>query len=422
MRGRGTAWAATGMVAGLAVVAAVVSAASAPAHAPLTHTATPADRQARPNPPPPSAAADNPPVHFAYASPSVTLPPGYEFDRISASSDSLLLTGEVASTAPSQTPTCVAAPVDPTTLHITVTAEASCGDPSVAGRTVGTVIHYLPHSNNATIQIADVDPRTGQLSVGPVVMTYASYSDTRPVTAYGGGWLWIYDNSTTTSTTTVDQAHPGHPKLLQISATTGAVVDIVTMPALFRPFMAADDAGLWIGNSIEGGMSPALLRVPPGAATPEVVIPSTTAHTCWLLGSGDTLWAGIGPTERGACRHQTIERFDGTSTQPVFDVAEAGYGPSSVVGNQSQGLWTMQWTVHRGTPLVSPQVIVRIDPSTGAETDVATLPPLPVPPAQASGLVAGQAAVLDHALYLLEPPDEPGAPGRYAALVKIPIP
>ncbi len=407
----------------VAAAAAAASAASAPAHPPPAHTATTPPRHTGPNPPRPPAAAATPPVHLAYASPSVALPTGYRFDQISASSDTLLLTGEVTSTATSQPPTCVAASLDPTTLHIAVTATASCDDPTAIGQTVGVVNQNLPHSNNATIQIADVDPHTGRVAVGPVVMTYASYSDTRPVTAYGGGWLWIYDNSATTATATVDQAHPGHPELLQISTSTGAVVGTVAMPALIRPIMAADDTGLWIGNSIQGTTAPALLRVAPGAAAPDVVVPSTAAHTCWLLGSGDTLWAGIGPTERGACQQQTIERFDGTNPQPAFDVAEAGYHPTTVVGNQAQGLWTMQWTAAGGTPpIISPQVIIRIDPNTGAETVAATLPPLLVPPAQASGLADGQAAIVDHALYLLEPPDAPGATTRYGALVKVPIP
>ncbi len=414
-------WVSVAALVLVTAAAAAASAATAPAHSPPAHMSVPPTGQIVPAPPRSSAASTVPPVHDAYASPSVVLPAGYAFDQISASPDTLLLTGEVTSTTRSQTPTCVAASVDPATLHITITAEASCDDPSVHGRTVGTVNHYIPHSNNATIQIAHVDPRTGHVSVGPVVMTYASYSDTRPVTARGGGWLWIYDNSTTTPTTTVNQSHPGRPELLQVSAATGAVVDTVAMPALFRPIMAADSAGLWIGNSIQGTTSAALFRVSPGTATPEMVIPSTTAHTCWPLGSGDHLWAGIGPTQRGACRQQTIERFDGTSPQPVFDAAEAGYDPNTVVGDQPQGLWTIQWTAPGATPPISSQEIVRIDPSTGAETVVATLPPLPIPPAQGLGLVPGQAAVLGHSLYLLEPPDGAGVTVRYAALVKIPV-
>ena len=406
MRGRLTAWAATGTVVVLAVAVAVVSTVTSPS-------------AAHPGAPAASAVA---PVRVAYASPSVVLPAAYKFDQIATTSDALLLTGEVASTTRTQTPTCVAATVDPTNLHLTITAEASCDDPTVHGRTAGIVNRYIPRSNNATIQIAHVAPHTRTVSVGPVVMTYASYSDTRPVTAYGGGWLWIYDNSTTTPAATVDQNHPGRPELLQVSATTGAVVDTVAMPALFRPIMAADDAGLWIGNSIQGTTSPALFRVSPGAATPNVVIPSTAAHTCWLLGSGHTLWAGIGPTERGACGQQTIERFDGSNPRPIFAVAEAGYDPNTVIGDQSQGLWTMQWTAPGATPPISPQVIVRIDPNTGAEKAAVTLHPLPVPLGQRLGLVPGQAAVLDHSLYLLEPPTEPGATNPYPALVKIPVP
>lgn len=422
-----TPWLSVAFLVVVAGSAAAVSASSAPAHPPIPTSAPatePVGAARLPSPAGtvPSAPSSTAPVNVAYASPSIVLPAADTFDRISASSGALLLTGEVASTVRSRTPTCVAASVDPATLHITAITTGSCADPSTHGRTVGTVNQYIPLSNDATIRIAHVDPTTGQVSVSPVVMTYGSYSDTRPATARGGGWLWIYDNSTTTPGATVDQSHPGRPELLQVSAVTGAAVDAVAMPALFRPIMAADAAGLWIGNSIEGATSAALLHVAPGAATPEVVIPSTAAHTCWLLGSGDSLWAGIGPTERGACQQQTVERFDGTSPRPAFAVAVAGYHPNAVVGGRTQGLWTMQWTAAGGAPLISPQVIVGIDPGTGAESVVATLPPLPVPPAQGLGLVPGQAAVLGHSLYLLEPPDQPGATARYAALVKVPLP
>ena len=53
------------------------------------------------------------------------------------------------------------------------TRDASCDDPTLDGETVGVVNHHIPDSNNATISIARVDPRTGHTSVGPVVMTYA---------------------------------------------------------------------------------------------------------------------------------------------------------------------------------------------------------------------------------------------------------
>ena len=66
-------------------------------------------------------------------------------------------------------------------------------------------------------------------------MTYGSYSDSRPVFAYGSHWLWMYDVDTATGS-----------ELLQVSLQSGAVVDTVPMPALYRPLLAADNGGLWI--------------------------------------------------------------------------------------------------------------------------------------------------------------------------------
>ncbi len=429
MRGRVTSWAATGAVAVLAVVAGSVSAATRSATVrSVGAVSSPAPERVGSTSstlslPPAVASTPSTTVQGEYASPSVVLPSGFVFDQVAVSSGHLVLAGEVASTASARSPTCAAASVDPQTLHMTIAMTASCDDPALYGQIVGTANGYVPLSNNATIRVARVDPLTGQVSVGPVVMTYGSYSDTRPVTAYGGGWLWIYDNSTTTGPTeTLHASNPGVPELLQVSAISGEVVDTIPMPRLFRPIMAADDAGLWIGNSIEGSRSSTLFYVAPGSNQAQVVIPSTTAIVCWLLGSGDHIWAGVGSLRRGACQQQTIQRFDGDGLQPVFDVADQGYHPNVVVGDLSQGLWTMQWASSGAAPATSPQDIIRIDPNTGAESVVATLPPLPVPITEGMGLVQGQAAVLGSSLYLLEPPLEPGTGLRYAALVKVPIP
>jgi hypothetical protein len=321
--------------------------------------------------------------------------------------------------------------VNPESLAISAGSEASCNDPAVDGDTVGVVNAYVPDTNNATISIAHLDPETGKTSVGPVVMTYGSYSDTRPVTASGDGWLWIYDDSTIVDgSETVNESNPGTAELLQVSASSGQVVNTVTMPVLYRPLMAADNNGLWIANSIEGGQcsgcSPpdALYYVAPGSDKAVVAIPDSTLIVCWLFGSGDHLWAGIGHDESG-CSREAIWRLDGSDFQPVFNVPDQGFDPNTVVGDEEDGLWTMQWsplpTGSSDTP--SPQKIVEINPDTGAETVVATLPALDVPlTGEYSGLVQGQAAVLDGSLYLLEPPYEYNGYLGYSTLVRVRLP
>ncbi len=100
---------------------------------------------------------------------------------------------------------------------------------------------------------------------------------------------------------------------------------------LYKPLMTADNDGLWIGNSVEGGecsgCSPpsALYYVAPGSDSADVAIPAPHPCwiVCWLLGSGDHLWLGIGH-ERSGCTQESIRRLDGTDFQPVFTVAGPG--------------------------------------------------------------------------------------------------
>jgi len=49
------------------------------------------------------------------------------------------------------------------------------------------------------------------------------------------------------------------------------------------------------------------------------------------------------------------------------------------------------------------QNVVRIDPTTGTETVVATLPFSQVSPADGAGLLPGQAIVFNRSLYVLQP-------------------
>jgi hypothetical protein len=261
-------------------------------------------------------------------------------------------------------------------------------------------------------------------------MTYRSYSDTRPVMAYGGGWLWIYDNSTISGAEVNNAFNPGTSELLQVSTSSGQVVDTVSMPKLYRPILGANYAGLWIGNSLGGGICSgcappsALYFVAPGSRGASAVISDTTSPVCWLLGSDEHLWVGLGQKANG-CLKQTIWRLDGTNFQPAFEVQDQGYRPNTVIGDESEGLWTMQWTNppigNSSTP--STQEIVGINPDTGAEKVVATLPPHAVPLGGAGeGLVQGQAAVLDGSLYILEPPFKVRGYIGYSTLVRVRLP
>jgi hypothetical protein len=202
------------------------------------------------------------------------------------------------------------------------------------------------------------------------------------------------------------------------------------MPVLFKPLMTADSDGLWIGNSVEGGECAgcgppsALYYVAPGADKAVVAISDSTLIVCWLYGSDHQLWAGMGHGKTG-CGPEIIWRLDGTNFQPVFMVPDQGYDPYTVIGDESDGLWTMQWTHPPAgdAPTPSPQEIVGINPDTGAETVVATLPALVVPlTGEFEGLVQGQAVVFAGSLYLLEPPYEDNGYLGYSTLVRVKLP
>ena len=343
-----------------------------------------------------------PPVS-AEKPPGVALPSSALFNQISVTSNGLLLTGVTDANGenPESSPqsTCVAAFLDPQSLAVGQLQVGSCGDPLLTGRTVEAVTTQLPQSNNATISINVADAVTGHVSDGPVVMTYGSYSDTRPVIAYGTQWLWIYDNSTTNGS-----------ELLQVSASSGQVVDTVRMPALYKPLLAADGGGVWVANSIGGSPAPALFYVGAGSSAPSVVIPDTNVPICWLQADGASAWVGAGL--QNACAKQAVERFVDHGTAPLFSVP-GNFLPFTVIGDETEGLWTLD--LNAGV-----QQIVSIDPQTGAESVAGTLPYTQEPIVnQENGLVPNQAVYYDGALYVLLPPFRLNGYLGYTSVVRV---
>jgi hypothetical protein len=277
----------------------------------------------------------------------------------------------------------------------------SCGDPLLSGLTVSAVNTYISHSNNATISINTANPTTGRVRHGPVVMTYGSYSDTRPVVAYGSQWIWIYDEDTSFG-----------PEILQVSNQSGDVVDTIPMPALYRPLLAADDGGVWVANSIGGSPASALSYVAAGSSVPRVVVPDNNVPICWLAASGTSAWVGAGVAR--ACAQETVERFVDDGADPVF--ATAGVTPPAftVIGDEANGLWTMLWL----SP--SEEEIIHIDPDTGSESVIATLPSASLPCYETDeGLAQGQGVYFNGRLYLLEPPFRKNGYLGYTSIVKV---
>ncbi len=335
--------------------------------------------------------------------PGVALPSSALFNQISVTGQGLLLTGvtnangESPETSPQST--CAAASLDPHTLAAGPLQTGSCGDPLLTGRTVEAVETPVPQSNNATISINVADPATRQVRNGPVVMSFGSSSDTRPVLAYGTAWLWIYDVATTDG-----------PELLQVSASSGVVADTVRMPALYKPLLAADAGGVWVANSISGSAGPALSYVGAGSSVPSILIADTNVPICWLQADGTSAWVGTGL--QNACAEQAVERFVDYGTTPLFSVP-GNFLAFNVIGNETDGLWTLQ-------SKAGVQQIVFIDPQTGAERVAGTLPDVQEPIVnQQDGLLPDQAVYYEGALYVLLPPFRLNGYLGYTSVVRV---
>jgi len=148
------------------------------------------------------------------------------------------------------TTVCDAAVVDPTTLALSGVRSGSCDDPTLSGEPVLPIeageprVPFFPHDGigTDTLRIAHLTAAPPAYHVGPVVMRTPQISTAHPVWAYGDGYLWLYDGTSSHGS-----------EVLRISETSGAVLARVSMPNLPRPILAADADGLWMAPSVNGG-------------------------------------------------------------------------------------------------------------------------------------------------------------------------
>lgn len=352
------------------------------------------------------------PIHAS--SSSVILPSSDSFDKIVATStDTLLLGGVITNTANTASPVCVVSTVNTSTFTISKPAPISCTDPAAYGRKVGIVTQYFRGGSTgleAHVKIAKVST-TGQVTEGPVLMTYTSCSDCSPVSTYGDDRLWIYDNSTTSGA-----------EIVEVSDTTGKLMTTIPMPKLFRPLLAANNQGLFIANSLYGGRAlgeappSTLYHLLPGSTTPKVEIANPSLISCWLTTDTNNLWIGMG-TQQDGCRQETIWRDAGTNPKPMYTLRN--YLPKPV-GNQGRGLWTITWsgstkTANSTLVTVTPQLL-HIDPNNGKVTLRAVLSPIQVNE-YLSSMPKDSDVVKNRFLYLLNSPEVNG--DNHSALIRV---
>jgi hypothetical protein len=316
----------------------------------------------------PSSSA--PPALPPNASP-LTLPTGDTFYGLSTESGQLLLTGTVTST--DQNAPCVRTTVDAAALTLGAVTTGRCDDPASSGDRVSYVVNNPDGGSPAftsSIAITVTDPNTGVLTTGPIVMRFSEASDTRPVAAYGGGSLWIYDVDTSNG-----------PEAIQVSATSGKVEDVVRTPQFYRPIMTANNDGLWLGNSIEGGQLPGTLyHVAPASHLVTTVSSSSDNEIVdWMLADNGHVWAGVRPAGGSLL---SLRRLDGPTGKVALDLPEPSLevGFNYVVGNEQDGLWLTTPDPPFGAtaaPTDNQHLdVVRLDPNTGKPTVEAALPPV----------------------------------------------
>ena len=439
-RGLAVACTAAVCVAGIAITATALTGNNTPSRpiAPALDSSNPPARPSpspspSPNRPITSAEATAPvislPASPATPVPRITLPPnvssltlprGYDFYGLSAGTAQLVADGSVPVPSSAVPTLCAAVSVegDPLAVHgVTMT---NCEDPASAGEEVAAVITEKSDSHSAsgvtgTIAIAYHDAATDSYTVGPVVMKYTSASDSRPVSVYGGGSLWIYDLDTTNG-----------PEAIQISATTGQVEEVVRTPAFSRPILAANADGLWVGNSIEGSvLAGTVFRVAPDSHVVSTVVSSPDDAVDWLVADAGHVWAAIRPATAGGAL--SVWRFDGPNATVALHTPEPTLqeGPNFVVGNEQDGLWLTTSDPPIGdypSPTDNQHLdVVKLDPNTGKPTVEAQLPPLDTLDAE-SQTALGQAALFAGHYYLLQSPSVGGYTGFTQLLEVTPLP
>lgn len=305
---------------------------------------------------------------------SISVSTRYNFEQIQIVGRRIELLGLDFPAANKNAPSnvkCVSEFLDTQTFRLGKVSIGPCSIPSVWAETSN------PYTNHTTLRIAHRNPKTGKVSIGPVVMAYEDASDTHLAQISGDGSIWFYDCCSSKGA-----------EVLRVSPSTGQVENVVHMPMLFRPILATNDDGLWIGVATNGGYPPNLsgspiYHVAPGSNRAKLVFVGGHA-TFWMVASGHSVWVDIGtPSQNQQRLLQTIWRFDGSSARRVFHVPMYLPFGITVIGDASEGLWTVASQLPRGsssnvdtdTVCTTSPAAVGIDPNTGQQRVVATLPP-----------------------------------------------
>lgn len=295
------------------------------------------------------AAAAFAPAHVS----SVQLPANYNLYSLQPDGASLLATGDTTRGV------CSFVRVSQTPLRVTAHGTTSC---SKSAEPVHPVMQRNHKNFTVWVRIGRRDPRTGRVSEGPIVMTFQQYSDTQLETEYGPGTLWLFD---------ADTSHGA--EVVEVSTMTGRVTDVVRMPHITRPALAADEDGLWLAIAPNGGAGPGaapIYHVSPGSHAPVLVHRSGRA-ALWIVAAGHTVVADVLGNGSGG----ELWRFDGASARARALTPERALDDwAASMSTDASSVWAVREVPMGGKYFECDSLqVIRIDAQTGKQTIVATI-------------------------------------------------
>lgn len=275
--------------------------------------------------------------------------------------------------------TCWLDVVAPTSLRVASSARTSCENPYLAGEQVMPVESVTPVGSEIdAVRIAVRDQSTGAVHLGPVVMRYGNFSDTRPEWTYGGGYLWLYDVGT--ENVSISTKLPA--EVLRISLLTGHVLSTVLVRARTRVTLAADDDGLWMASSSETTGRDPILSFLGESATHPVDLGLSGANVNWIVAVGHTAWIGLLTSSPKAVEEMATYSsptappriaVDRRGTPAPTELGQGSFDQQPVLDAPGIGLVALApgWLDSIDAPASLEQVL-KIDPTTGASSVLAT--------------------------------------------------
>ena len=256
---------------------------------------------------------------------------------------------------------CADVVVNADSLASTSPASTSCEDPATYGE--AAIPYSTGWGTGYTVgHVAYVGP-SGKVKLGPVLFNVQDSSGSRPVWAFGAGYLWVYELEA-----------PRGPTVFQLSAASGRVLRATTVPPFVRPLAVANENGLYLvgAGSYGASGSAEIVRVAPGTQRAQVIVHGLGDYAAWAIADGDDLWSDMCQRPGNHC---DIIRYHGPQLEEQFHSSDDGHTGDWAVGNAKVGIFT---TVPTSTKLAPAGTnvrfdLLRIDPMTGLTQKLAVI-------------------------------------------------